>query len=151
AFGIQSIPVVVAFSQGQPVADFMGVRSETEIRQWLEQLVPSPTQQLVQDGVKLEPTDPKAAQAQYREAVDLSAEEDAIRIRLAAVLLAQSRLDECRSIITQLAERDYLEPEAERIKSELEVRESAAETGGVEAARKAAEANPGDLTLQIRL
>lgn len=151
AFGIQSIPVVVAFSQGQPVADFMGVRSETEIRQWLEQLIPSPTQQLMQDGFKLEPTDPKAAEAKYREALTLSPEEDAIRIRLAAVLLAQGRLDECRTLITQLAERDYLEPEAERIKSELEVRESAAETGGVEAARKAAEANPANLTLQIRL
>lgn len=32
AFGIQSIPVVVAFLHGQPVADFMGVRSEQEIR-----------------------------------------------------------------------------------------------------------------------
>lgn len=151
AFGIQSIPVVVAFSQGQPVADFMGVRTEAEIRQWIEQLVPSPTQQLVQDGFKLEPTDPKSAEAKYREALQLSPEEDAIGIRLAAVLLAQNRLDECRSLITQLAERDYLEPEAERIKSELEVRESAAETGGVEAARKTAEADADNHTLQIRL
>ncbi len=151
AFGIQSIPVVVAFSQGQPVADFMGVRSEAEIRTWLEQLIPSPAQQLVADGYKLEATDPKAAEAKYREALALLPEDDAIRIRIAAVLLAQGRLDECAVIIQQLEQRDYSEPEAQRIKSELDVRQSAAETGGVEAARKAAEGDPANPILKIRL
>lgn len=151
AFGIQSIPVVVAFVNGQPVADFMGVRPEAEIRQWIEQILPSPAQQLVQDGLRLEQTDPKTAEAKYREALELMPEEDAIRVRIAAVLLAQNRLDECQTIIEQLEARDDLDPDAARIKSELEVRQSAAETGGVEAARKAAEANPGDLLLQIRL
>jgi len=151
AFGIQSIPVVVAFSQGQPVADFMGIRSEAEIRQWLEQLVPSPTQQLMQDGLKLEQTDPQAAEGKYREALQLSPEEDAIRIRLAAVLMTQGRLDESRSMIVELEQRDYLEPEAARIKSELDVRQAAAESGGVDEARKSAEADPANLTLQVRL
>lgn len=151
AFGIQSIPVVVAFLHGQPVADFMGVRSEQEIRQWLEQLLPSPVQQLIQEGLQLEKTNPQEAEAKYRDALTMAPEEHALRIRLAAVLLAQGRLDEARSLIDQLEARGYLEPEAERIKSELDLRRSAAETGGVEAARKAAEANPNDLTLQIRL
>ncbi len=151
AFGIQSIPVVVAFVNGQPVADFMGVRPEAEIRQWIEQLLPSPAQQLVREGLAIEQTNPQGAEAKYREALILVPEEAAIRIRLAAVLLLQGRLDESRTLIEHLESRGYLEPEAERIKSELDVRQAAAETGGVEAARKAVEANPNDLTLQIRL
>jgi len=151
AFGIQSIPVVVAMSQGQPVADFMGVRTEAEIRQWLEQIMPSPAQVLVQEGLKLEATDPHAAEARYREALELLPDEHAIRIRLANALLLQGRLDESRTQIEQLETRGYLEPDAERIKSELDVRQAAAETGGVEAARQAAEANPTDLSLKIRL
>ena len=151
AFGIQSIPVVVAFVNGQPVADFMGVRPEAEIRQWIEQLLPSPAQQLVQEGLAMEQTDPQGAEAKYREALILVPEEAAIRIRLAAVLLLQGRLDESRTLIEHLESRGYLEPEAERIKSELDVRQAAAETGGVEAARKAVDANPNDLALQIRL
>ena len=151
AFGIQSIPVVVAFLDGQPVADFMGVRTEPEIRQWLEQLMPSPAQRLVQEALQLEQTDPQAAEAKYREALTLLPEEDLIRVRLAAVLMQQGRLDEARTLIEHLETRGYLEPEAEAIKSELDVRQTAAETGGVEAARKAADANPADLTLKIRL
>lgn len=151
AFGIQSIPVVVAFVNGQPVADFTGVRPEAEIRQWIEQLLPSPAEQLVRAGMAIEQTDPHGAEAKYREALILLPDDPAIRIRLAAVLLLQGRLDESRTLIEHLESRGYLEPEAERIKSELDVRQSAAETGGVEAARNAVDANPNNLTLQIRL
>jgi putative thioredoxin len=150
AFGIQSIPLVVAFLNGQPVDQFVGVLPEPQIRQWLDALMPSPAQQLLQQGQALESRDPIAAEAKYREALQLEPDADAVRLRLARVLLVQGRLDECRSLIDQLAQRGYLEPEAERIKSELELRQSALETGGVDQARRAAETNPADLTLQVR-
>ena len=44
AFGIQSIPMVVAFVEGQPVDQFMGVKPEAELRQWIDRLLPSPAQ-----------------------------------------------------------------------------------------------------------
>ena len=44
-----------------------------------------------------------------------------------------------------------MEPEAEQLKSQLDLREAAAETGGVEEARAAVAANPSDLTLKIKL
>jgi putative thioredoxin len=149
AFGVQSIPMVVAFREGQPIDQFAGVMPEAEIRQWLDALLPSPAQLLLQDGLRLEESDPKAAESKYREAMQLLPDEAAIKVRLAKVLLLQNRLDECRPLIEQLEQRGYLEPDAERIKSELDVRQAALETGGVEEARKAAEANPADLTLQI--
>ena len=65
--------------------------------------------------------------------------------------MKQNRLEESGSIIEALAARGFLEPEAERIKSELEVRLAAAESGGVEEARKAADADPSNLILRIRL
>jgi putative thioredoxin len=149
AFGVQSIPLVVAFREGQPVDQFAGVMPEAEVRQWLDALLPSPAQLLLQDGLRLEDSDPKAAEAKYREALALMPDEAAIQIRIARVLLLQSRFDECRSLIEQMEQRGYLEPDAERIKSELDVRQAALETGGVDAARQAAEANPTDATLQI--
>jgi putative thioredoxin len=150
AFGVQSIPLVVAFLDRRPVDQFEGVLSEALLRQWLESLLPSPARQLLQQGQALEASDPKAAEAKYREALQLAPNDHTVRIRLAQALLLQGRLDECRSLIDQLAARGYLEPEAERIRSELDVRTSALETGGVDAARRAMEANPQDLTLQIR-
>lgn len=150
AFGVQSIPLVVAFRDGQPIDQFTGVMPEAQLRQWIERLLPSPAEQLVQAGLEVEETDPRTAEAKYREALLLAPDEHGIQVRIARVLLLQGRLDECRTVIEQLAARGYLEPEAERIKSELDVRQSAQETGGVEAARKAWEASPADRTLQLR-
>ncbi|MBI1348547.1 thioredoxin [bacterium] len=149
AFRIQSIPMVVAFVEGRPVDQFMGLLPEAELRQWLDNLMPSPAQLLLQEGLAVEDTDPRTAESKYREALALMPDEAVIQIRLAKVLLAQNRFDECQSIITKLEERGFLEPDAERIKSELEVRMTAAESGGVEEARKAATNNPEDLSLQI--
>ncbi|WAC58228.1 tetratricopeptide repeat protein [Gordonia sp. SL306] len=39
AFRVQSIPMVVAIAQGQPVAAFNGVRSEAEISQWVGEIL----------------------------------------------------------------------------------------------------------------
>ncbi len=151
AFGIQSIPMVVAFVNGQPVNQFSGVMPEKQIREWIQGLLPSPTEQLLQEGSALEETDPKAAEAKYREALGLEPESTVILTRIARVLLVQGRLDECRSILDQLAAADHgeLAPDAARIRSELDVRQAALETGGVDVARQAAEADPKNIDLQI--
>jgi putative thioredoxin len=150
AFRIQSIPMVVAFVEGQPVDQFTGLLPEAEIRGWIDRLLPSPTQLLLQAGLEIEETDPQGAEGKYREALALSPDEAVLQIRLARVILSQGRFDECRELLATLERRGFLEPEAERIKSELDVRQAALETGGVEEARQVAAANPQDPTAQIR-
>ena len=106
---------------------------------------------VAREAMALAETDPKAAEAKYREALALVPTEDSLKICLAQVVLKQGRLEECGTILDALAARGFLEPEAERLKSELEVRLAAAESGGVDEARKAADAEPGNLLLRIRL
>ena len=151
AFGIQSLPTVFALYQGQPVDQFVGLLTEEQIRQWLAPMLPSRAQELAKEAAALADSDPKGAEAKYREALELEPKEDSLRICLANILLKQNRLEESGSIIEALAARGFLEPEAERIKSELEVRLAAAESGGVEEARKAADADPSNLILRISL
>lgn len=151
AFGIQSLPTVVAFVNGQPVDQFVGMLTEEQIRTWLTPLLPSPAQLLAQEAAALVESDPQAAEAKYREALVLEPDQDTLKICLAGVLLKQGRFDECSVIIETLEKRGFLEPDAERIKSELEVRIAAAESGGVDEARKAAAADPANLHLQVRL
>lgn len=150
AFGVQSLPTVVAFQQAQPVDQFMGLLPENEIRQWIDRLLPSPAQLLAQAALELEDSDPRGAESKYREALVLMPKEPVIMQRLAGLLVKQGRFEEAGSLIQELEARGYLEPEAARVKSELEVRLAAAETGGVEEARKAMEATPGDLLLKVR-
>lgn len=151
AFGIQSLPTVFALVQGQPVDQFVGLLSEEEIRQWLAPLLPSPAQILVREAMELVESNPQAAEAKYREALALAPQEDSIKVCLASVLLKQGRLEETASMIETLEARGFLEPEAERVKSELDLRLAAAESGGVEEARRASEAEPANLGLRIRL
>ncbi len=151
AFGIQSLPTVFSLVQGNPVDQFVGLMSEEQIRSWLAPLIPSPAQILAREAMELVETDPKAAEAKYREALLLAPTEDSLKICLANVILKQGRLEECGSILEALAARGFLEPEAERLKSELDVRLAAAESGGVEEARKAADADPANLKLKIQL
>lgn len=151
AFGVQSIPFVVAVVDGQPAHPFQGVLPEPELRKWLENILPSKSQELIRQGEELEESDPVTAEAKYREALELEPTLDAARIRLARVLLAQHRLADARELIASLEERGFLEPEAEKVKSELELVEAAADSGGVEEARKAATAAPDDLAAQLAL
>jgi putative thioredoxin len=151
AFGVQSIPLVVAMQNGQPVDQFMGVVPEDELREWLNGLLPSRSEELLQKAEQLEATDPSAAESAYREALQLVPDDDRAKVALARVILAQQRDDEAAKIIAELEERGFLEPEAERVKSELELRAAAEEAGDLTEARQAAAANPADLSRQLKL
>lgn len=151
AFGIQSIPLVVALREGQPVDQFMGLMPEDQLREWLSGLLPSRADELLEQGARLEAGDPAKAEACYREALELAPDDDRVRIALARVILAQQRDAEAAKIISELEQRGYLEPEAERIKSELELRSAAEEAGDVVEARRAADADPDDLSLKLKL
>jgi putative thioredoxin len=148
--GVQSIPVVVAFFEGQVIDHFQGVLPEDELKEWLARLVPSRAAELFKEALDLLESDPAKAEGNLREVLELEPS-DTIRIYLAQTLLAQDRDEECEQIITELEARGFLEPEAEKVKSQLEMRATAEESGGVLQARATAEANPEDLSLQIIL
>lgn len=151
AFGVQSIPHVFALRNGQLADQFMGALPEDQIRQWLARFQPSPAELLVQEARKLAPDDTAEAEARYREALELVPNEDKIRIELARLLLKQHRNDDTREIITKLEARGFLEPEAENLKAELDLRAAAAEAGGVAECRTAVAASPDDPKLKLKL
>ena len=151
AFGVQSIPHVFALKDGQLVDQFTGVLSEEQIRQWLEQFQPSAIELLLREAQQLEKSDATSAEAKYREALELEPGNDRIKIALGKLLLVQHRDADTRSILQELEARGFLEPEAETLKAELELRAAAAEGGGVGECRQALASNPADPHLQIKL
>jgi putative thioredoxin len=151
AFGVQSIPHVFALRHGKLVDQLQGLLPEEQLREWLAQFQPSPAELLVQEARRLETENIAEAEAKYREALELAPQEDGIRIELARMLLKQHRNADARDIITKLEARGYLEPEAENVKAELDLRAAAAEAGGVGECRAALAANPTDPKLQLLL
>ncbi len=150
-FRISSIPMVVAMIDGQPVNQFAGALPEEQIREWLTTFLPSPAQELFNEGMALEAEDPQAAEQKYRAALELESDSGPLKAAIARVLLAQGRVDECQRVISELEARGFLEPEAERVKSEMELQSVVEEAGDVADARTAAEASPDDLSLKLKL
>ncbi|MCA9040634.1 MAG: thioredoxin [Planctomycetaceae bacterium] len=151
SFRVQSIPYVVAFKEGQPVDQFAGLLSEEQVREWLAGFLPSPAEELVREGENYEVIEPATAIEKFRAALDLEPEFHRAKILLARLLVEQNRLDEARKYLDELASRGYLEPEAQQVQNELEIRANAEEAGDLKDARAAAEAAPDNVELQIKL
>ena len=152
AFGVQSIPFVVAMLDGQPVSHFAGVKPEPELRAWLKSFMPSPAAEAFDQGQQHEADgSPELAEACYRKASELEPEFAQFRINHARVLLELNRDQECREIIDELNKRGYLEPEAQALVAQLEMRSQVEESGGVVEAKMSLEAYPEDLTLKLKL
>jgi putative thioredoxin len=74
AFGVQGIPAVKAFRDGKVVDEFTGALPESQVRAWIGRLAPPaapPADQLAQEAAALERSNPKQAEARYRQALAL--------------------------------------------------------------------------------
>jgi putative thioredoxin len=149
--GVQSIPAVYGFREGELLDAFVGVLPEGQLRVWLDRLVPTEAELRVAEARKLEASDATAAEAAFREAVALDANLATAKIGLAGLLLRAGRNDESRELIEQLQRRGHLEPEAEKIKAELDVQALGQQAGDVDACRAAVAENREDLALRFRL
>jgi putative thioredoxin len=145
-FGVQSIPAVFAVLDGEVVSSFAGAIPEPQIRSWLDQVLgEAEVGQLEQ----LERSDPAAAEQRYRELIRQRPNDARPAIGLARLLAGQERDEEARACLARLEERGFLEPEAESIKSALELKAR----GGADPAscRRAVEENPDDLPARLAL
>lgn len=151
SLGVQSIPAVFAVREGQIVDQFMGLLPEPQLRAWIERLLPTAAENLLDEAEMLEVVNPAEAEAKYRKAIELQPADNKAQLGLARVLLSENRLDEARTILDELAAADLLGAEGERLRADLELREQEKEVGGVEPARAAAAAEPDNLQLQLNL
>jgi putative thioredoxin len=150
-FGVRSIPAVFAVRDGKAVDGFVGVQPESVIRAWIDRLLPSPAETLAAAGRSLEQSDPRGAEARYKEALQIDPELAGAKTGLARIALDAGRLEDARARILELERRGFLEPEAEKIKAELTLRLQAGGVGSVESARAALAADPDSLNLKFPL
>lgn len=151
AFGVQSIPAVYGLRDGQLVDYFVGVLPEPQLRTWLERLLPTAAEGALREAAGLAASDPVAAEGKYRQAIELDPKLAAAKIGLAGLLLTQGRADDVRQLVAELEARGFLEPEAERVKSQLEVQAKGQQLGSLDEVRAAADANPDDFSARLKL
>ncbi len=151
SFGVRGIPAVFGLKDGKLVDSFVGVQSEQAIRAFLDKLMPSPAEKLAAEAERLSKEAPAQAEQIFLQAIQADHRLTRAKLGLARLLMDGGRVDEAHEIIRELEKRGFLEPEAEMVKAEMVLAEGAKESGGLEEARKAFEANPQDKETQFRL
>jgi putative thioredoxin len=121
-FRIEAIPAVKAFRDGKVVLDFVGVLAEPELRDFLDQIFPSPPDRLAQKAGALEATDPSQGEALYRQALDLDPNHETAIVGLARLLIARGQDDEARDVLGRTGPGGEQGPEVERLTAVLALR-----------------------------
>ncbi len=146
AFGVQGIPAVYAVVRGEVVDGFAGLLPENQLQAWIARVIGLAEYEQAQ---QLETSNPAAAKELYERLQAEDPQQARPQIGLARVALAQGDAATAESILQQLAERGFLEPEAEKVRAALDLQ--AKKSLDVEALRQQAAADADNLNLQIDL
>jgi putative thioredoxin len=92
SFGVQGIPAVKAFRDGQVVAEFTGAIPPAQLEQWLDTLVPSPADELAAKG----------DEGSLREALAIDPRHGDAAARLGKILLARGDTGEALELLEPL-------------------------------------------------
>src|SRR5262249_17838155 len=94
AVGIQGMPLVMGFGDGQVVSDVVGALPEPAVREFLSKVLPSEADRLAAHASQLlADGDTPAAETAFRRALDLDGRCDRAHIGLARICAARDQLE----------------------------------------------------------
>lgn len=153
-FQVRSIPHVVAFADGQPVDQFIGVLPESQLRAFLDRLVPNAAQTEHKRALAaLRNAQRDVAIDHLQTALALEPGNDSARLDLIQVLLDEERIDEARTEVERLSDKTKqgIDVRYNTVKTRLDALDAAAELPPTGALEARIATNPGDLEARFDL
>ena len=147
--GIQSIPAVIAFVNGQPVDGFIGALPESQVKAFIDRVAgpagPSDSEQLIAEGEELF-AEGDIAGAAERFAAVLEAEPQSVPaiLGLARVQIARKDLERARETLAMLPEAAAADPKVAAVRAQLELASQTASLGDAATFEARIAANPAD-------
>lgn len=146
-FAVRSLPTVKVLVGGRIVDEFTGAKSESEVRAFIERLLPNPAADLRSEAAQLRETgDPEGALALLAEASRLAPMDEAVRLDAVDILIELGRSEEAEHLLaaeyTQEADR------AHALRSRMALAAKAVDTSKFEALLAA---NPDDHAARLDL
>ena len=159
-FQVRSIPTVYAIFQGQPVADLTPMRSESQLRQALDQLLAQLPVQAGDGGQDIAPLvamgeqvlaegDGERAVSIFRQIAEMAPEDPGVLSGLIRALLAAGQVEEARAAWDALPDDLKANPLVGQAHSAIELAGSPVDAGELDALRKAAAERPADAEAQF--
>ena len=119
AFGVQSIPTVIAFKDGQAVTGFIGAYPEPEVNRFVDSILPTEADRRAEDARTVEAAgDVAGAEEGYRAALAEEPDNREAAVGLARIVLDRGQLDEAEALVAP----HRPDPEAERVQAAIEMR-----------------------------
>ncbi|MBF0155272.1 MAG: co-chaperone YbbN [Magnetococcales bacterium] len=148
-YGIQGIPAVLLFIEGQVVDRFTGALPESAVRKFFDKSLPSPAEKMAAQGIQLARRgDVKGAQALFQAALEKDPRHTNAILGLAQVLMAVGKSEEARAVLANLTPQDAERPEAKTILARLVFQDDGTDVGQLQ---KKVQTNPGDLSARLDL
>lgn len=109
-FNVQGIPTVIGFRDGMPADQFTGAMPEPAIREWLERLLPSEIDLVVDQARDAAIAgNLETAERLFRAALEEQSDHQEAGTGLAALLISSGRQDEALIVLGKLALTDEVE------------------------------------------
>jgi len=158
-FGVRSIPYVVAFIDGQPVNAFVGALPESQLRAFIDKVIPDPSEiQRHKAARLLAAGDAAGAATSLRSAIALDPENDAARLDLATLLLDQPaagadarHIDEATEILARVSRTGQAHPALAGLRTRLAALESSTSLPARSALEARVQADSTDLQARFDL
>lgn len=164
-FQVRSIPTVYAMFQGQPVADLTSARSESQLKQMLDQLLaqlpveagagqdggadgqqaPDVSQFVTMAEQVLADGDAERAAGIFMQVVDMAPDNAAASGGLIRALVAAGKVEEARQFAASLPGEIADDPAVKTAMSALDLAGTQVDDSELAALREAASANPADM------
>ena len=119
AFGVQSIPTVIAFKDGQPVTGFVGAYPEPEVNRFIDSILPTEADMKAEEARSVEESgDLATAEERYRQVREDDPDNREAAVGLARILVERGEPDEAERLVA----RHRPDPDAERIQAMITLR-----------------------------
>ncbi len=147
-YGVRGIPSVKAFIDGEVVDEFSGALPESEVRAFLDRLIPSPAEALRSEAAAARAAgDLPGALQRLAEASRLDAAHLGVRLDAAEIMLDLGETAEAERLIGSIA--DDADPRAAQLKARLHFTSAAGEDEAALRTRVAADGNDLDARLKL--
>ena len=158
---IQSIPAVIAFSNGQPIDAFQGALPESEVQKWIDQLIsqhgknvaPSPVEEaLISAEQAFESNDIGSAGALYAQVLNIEEKNTKALAGMAKCYLKAEKIDKAREIIDKIPDELNVDENIRSVISAVELaEESSSSSDDIENLHKIIEKDPKNLQAKFDL
>ncbi len=152
ALGVQSIPLVIAFKNGEVVSEFVGAQPETVVRQFIEHLVPDEARRLAAEAAALaQRGDLAGAEERYRAVLARFPDHAPTAIALARLLAGADRLDDALAVLDACTATGPAARDVEQARAALRLTSGGTPSADEAALRARLAADEGDLQARIDL